>query len=145
MRYALLSSVPATVLPLHLRPRPLSHQMGPLLLTGCPGLSLSCHFPVSRGRPLLDQCHAHKLLPSFKMALTFRFSVSSSVKAFPRRLPNPLATLPPPTPSTGGAPFQLAEDASLDHLLQCKWFISGMPPLVTSILTGLQRVECTTG
>jgi len=144
MRYALLSSVPPPVLPLHLQLRPHSHQMSPFRLTGRPGLSLNCHFRVSRGRPLPDQCRAHKLLPSSKMALTFRFSVSSSVKAFPRRLPNPLATLPPPTRSTGGAPFQPAEDVSSDHLLQRKRFISGMVPLVISILTGRQRVECIT-
>ena len=144
MRYALLSSVPPPVLPLHLQLRSLSHQRGPFRLTGRPGLSLNCHFRVSRGCPLPDQCHAHKLLPSFKMALTFRFSASSSVKAYPRRLPNPLAPLPPPTPSTGGAPSQPVEDVGSDQLLQCKRFISGIMPLVIAILTGRQRVGCIT-
>ena len=52
------------------------------------------------------------------------------------RFPNPLATPQPPTRSTGGTPFQPAEDASPDYLLQCKRCISGMVPLVIFIRTG---------
>jgi len=44
--------------------------------------------------------------------------------------------------STGGAPFQPAEDASADHLLQYEQLISGIAPLVISILTGRKKTEC---
>jgi hypothetical protein len=144
MRYALLFFVPPAALLLLPRVRCLSHQMGAIRLTGRTGLSLSYPFLVSKERPLPNHCRHHKPPPSFKMALTFRSSVSSSAKGFPRRLPNPPALPQLSTPSTGGVPFQLAEDASLGLLLQCEQFISGTLPLGISILTCPQRVECIT-
>jgi len=144
MRCVLLSFVLPAVLPLLPQLRSLSHQMGQIRLTGRTGLSLSYPSPVSKGRPLPNRCYRHKPLPSFKMALTFRSSVSSSVRVFPRRLPNPPALPPLATPSTGGVPFRLAEDASSDLLLQRKRFISGVLPLGISILICPQRVECIT-
>src|SRR6266403_257662 len=132
MRYALLSFVPLSVLPLVPPPRAPTPQMAPIRLKERPALSPGYRWPGSEGYLLPDRCHSHKLLPPFKTALTFRSSVSSSAREFPRRLHNPSGLLPLANTSTGGVRSQLAEDASSELLLHCKLFIPRIFPMTTS-------------
>ena len=125
MLYALLSSVLPVALLLHQPQSPpqLQARRDPMRLfrqTRHLGLSPSYLLQDLRSRPRLRLGRRHKLPLSFRTARTFRFSVSSSVKGFPKRSRNPPVLLTQTNPSTGDDPFQLVEDARSVHLSQCK-------------------------